>query len=645
LNTNLRTIALVGQPNSGKSTLFNVLSDIKTSTGNFAGTTVAVKETLININFNTYRLIDLPGLYSLNPVDLAEELTIQYLLENKVDLIINVIDSTLLARSLELTVELLELGLPMIVALNLQDEAKRYGVKIDESILERHLSVPVVSTTALFGKGVKQLIEKADVVANAENQHVRRLPFTYHVEKAVHTLLEEMDKEITDNHVNKAFFAIKQLENPGIVSKWITGDFSELIASINHEVSEQHRMDFFETIASERHHLAMQLTHRVSTYTSKKSQPKSDKIDKVLLHPVFGYFFMALFFVFYFVAIFQAGTLITQILDPMLQSIPPLYSGLASISELLFILVDGLWQGIAGAMGIVLPYFIPLLLLTAIFEDTGYMARIAFLLDGLFHRIGLHGKSVAPFIMGFGCTVPAIYATRIIDNDRDRLITGVLINFIPCSARLTVIFALSAAFTGPFWTAGIFLFVLFIIAVNGKILSLFMSKPTGLVMEIPNLKLPSPAATYRKTYFNIREFIVSAVPLLVVGSIILALMEYFKLSALINKAVSPLVTFALGLPEQLGSTLIFGFLRKELIIVMSNQALNVTSIADIGLSVNQALTFTIFIILYIPCVATFGVLWREFGRRAVLFTTVFTLLIATLSAVLVRLVLLLFGIV
>ncbi len=640
-----KTIALVGQPNSGKSTLFNVLSDIKASTSNFAGTTVAIKESLINVGFQTYRLIDLPGLYSLNPVDKAEEVTVQFLLENDVDLIINVVDSTLLSRSIELTIELIELGMPMVVALNLQDEAQRYGVSIDEKRLEKILGIPVIKTTGLFGKGVKELIEKADRVVSSDRQTANRPEFSHHIEEAI-TKVEKLIKDkIPNKHISPFFYAVKLIENPTVLGNDIDWDIDEVINDIHIETRRLHRQDTFEAIASERHHIAMKLTHDVSKIKQKKKYPLVDKIDTWLLHPFWGYIFMALFAVLYFVTIFHVGNFITGLIDPFLQKIPPLYEFLSTSSPFLWLTVDGIWQGFAGAIGIVLPYFLPLLILTSLFEDTGYMARIAFLLDGLFHKIGLHGKSVAPFILGIGCTVPAIYATRIIDNRRDRLITGILLNFIPCSARLTVIFALSAAFTGPFWTAGLLLFVLLIIGVNGKILSHFMSQPTGLVMEVPTLKLPSLHTTYKKTYYQVREFIRAALPLLIAGSIVLGWMEYFNLSNIVNNITAPVVKSVLGLPEQLGSTLLFGFLRKELIIVMSTQVMGVHTVADMGLSVNQALTFTIFLILYIPCIATFGVLWKEFGKKAVLMTTIFTLSMAILSAVFIRYLLLIFGVV
>ncbi len=639
-----KKIALVGQPNSGKSTLFNVLSDIKASTSNFAGTTVSIKEALIKVGLHTYRLIDLPGLYSLNPVDKAEEVTVKYLLDGDVDLIINVVDSTLLSRSLEMTIELIELGLPMIIALNLQDEAQRYGVSIDDKRLESILNIPVLKTTALFGKGVKDLIEKADFILSTGEFAPKRPKFSHHVEESIAEIEKLIRDKVDNKKISTFFYAIKLIENPDIINLDLNGEIAKVLKDIHIKTERLHHQDTFETFASERHHIAMKLTHDVSKITRKKKYPLTDKIDNWLLHPFLGYVFMAFFAIMYFVTIFHAGNFITGIIDPLLQMIPPLYEPLSNSSQLLFLTVDGIWQGFAGAIGIVLPYFLPLLILTSLFEDTGYMARIAFLLDGFFHKIGLHGKSVAPFILSIGCTVPAIYATRIIDNQRDRLITGVLINFMPCSARLTVIFALSAAFTGPLWTAGILLFVLFVIAVNGKVLSYFMSQPTGLVMEIPTLKLPGLQSTYKKTYYKVREFLKAALPLLILGSILLAWLDYFNVSDTINSITAPVVKYVLGLPEQLGATLLFGFLRKELIIVMTTQVMGVTQLADVGLTVNQAVTFTIFLIMYIPCVATFGVLWREFGKKAVLIITFFTFLMAVLSAVFVRYILLLFGV-
>ncbi len=634
-----KTIVLVGQPNAGKSTLFNVLSDIKSSTSNFAGTTVAIKQSLINVNFDTYKIIDLPGLYSLNPNDPAEEVTVNFLLNHHVDLIINVVDSTLLSRSIELSIELIELGIPMVIALNMQDEASRYGVRIYNQKLKDILKIPVIPTIALFGKGVKDLIDTCDHVITRGYSKPEFLKFTLHVENSINVIQEDLKETQIPNNIDSRFYAIKLIENPQIAFKSLKSFDRKKSELATQQIQIEHNTDGFEVIAYERHHHAMKITHLVSELKKKKAQPFAEKLDSVLLHPLWGYFFLLLFFIVYFIVIFQVGTFISGLIEPAMQTLPHYYEPLKLISPFLWYTLDGLFQGIAGSIGIVLPYFLPLLILTSLFEDTGYMSRIAFLLDGLFHRIGLHGKSVAPFIMGFGCTVPALYATRIIENERDRLITGVLINFIPCSARLTVIFAISSAFTGPIWTAFIFFFVLLIIAINGKILSYFFTKPTGLILEIPNLKLPSLRTTFKKTQFKVKEFLKVAVPYLILGSIVLGWFEYFGASKILNSFFSPLVTNVLGLPEQLGSTLIFGFLRKELIIVMASQAMGVKSFSQLGLTTAQALVFTIFVILYIPCISTFAVFWKEFGAKTVVLTTIFSITMATLCGLFFKIIL------
>jgi len=326
-------------------------------------------------------------------------------------------------------------------------------------------------------------------------------------------------------------------------------------------------------------------------------------------------------------------------IEPPLRAIGTLYTPLEGYNTFLWYTVDGAFQGIFGGIGIVLPYFIPLLFLTAVFEETGYLARIAFLLDGIFHKIGLHGKSVVPFIMGFGCTVPAIYATRIIENPRDRVVTAILLNFIPCSARISVIFALAAAFTGPFWAAAVFFFVVLVLAVVGKLLSLTMSKPTGLILEIPTLKNPSINIAVVKTWIKLREFLRTAMPFLLAGSMVLGWIQYFQLTKYFDKAFSPVVHSLLGLPEKLGTTLVFGFLRKELIVVMAGQALGTTSLAQLPLSHSQVIVFLIFITLYIPCLSTFVVFWKEFGAKTVLIATVLSILVATISAFLFKIIL------
>jgi ferrous iron transport protein B len=257
-------------------------------------------------------------------------------------------------------------------------------------------------------------------------------------------------------------------------------------------------------------------------------------------------------------------------------------------------------------------------------------------MDAFMHRIGLHGTSIVPAVLGYGCNVPAVMATRILPSRRDKIIAAVISSMVPCSARSVVIFGLVAFYLGPLWAFGIYVFNIVIVAVTGKVLSMLMPEPTpGMIMEIPPYRLPSFQVVRKKTWFRIKEFIVVAWPILIVGSIILGLLEFFNLDALINTALSPL-TSLIGLPAVVGTTLIFGVLRKELALIMLTQAIGTTSVMTV-LSTTQILTFTIFITFYIPCVATMAVLVRELNRKWMGAVVGITLAMATFFSLIVHL--------
>lgn len=630
-----KTIALIGQPNAGKSTLFNVLSDIKTATSNFAGTSVKIMESKINIYGDTLRLIDLPGTYSLNYMDNAEKVTFDYLFNEKIDLIINVVDAGLLSRSLELTQELIETGIPMIVALNMMDEAEQKGLKIDHNKLSEILNIKVVPTTAIFGKGVRNLVETAYHEILNPNYKPKNFQFTAHVEKLVNQIETDVKKEAYFPNLDPRFVAIKCIENPESLS-FEQGIHPEKYADIRKHLEEEHNTQCFETISYERHHIAMSLAEKISKFTKKERGPFSRKLDNYILDPFFGYVALLIFHAIMFFVIFYVGSTITGFLDPIIGGIIESYQPLREVNIFLFLTLDGLFQGVAGAIGIVMPYFLPLILLTSFFEETGYIARVAFLIDGIFSKIGLNGKAVAAFMMGVGCNIPAIYATRILESHRDRVLSAILIPFVPCSARVSVIFALTAAFAGPLWAIIIFAFVLLVIAVNGKILSKFLKKPTGMVLEIPELRSPSIKVTLGKTYFKLMDFIREAAPYLVLGSIALAYIEYFQVAKVLDYLFYPVLNYVLDLPSQLGSTLIFGFLRKELILVMASQALGVSGIAELPLTISQVIVFIVFVTLYFPCVTTFFVLAKEFGYKVAFGSAGLSLVVATIGAFLFR---------
>ena len=632
---------MLGQPNAGKSSLFNVLSDRNTSTSNFAGTSVELSQAVIRLWGEEYLLLDLPGTYSLSPGDDAERLTLKYLLEGEYDLILNVIDASLINRSLELTLELSDLRKPMVIALNMADEAERKGVEIDVNKLENELGVPVELVSALYGKGIRQLFDKCVDSLNGRGKTPTITQFNPPLERDIHKL-EKKIIEINGEKFSR-FYAIKGFENPQLLPE----PLKKLALNCAHEAKSCDLCagsEASKAIDNYRHSQTMALAEKVSTLKRRHEKHFREKLDRALLHPIFGFAFLIIFFTFYFSSIFVIGNFLNELISYPLGLIPESYAFLKASNPFLFASIDGIYQGFVGAIGIVVPYFLPLLFLTAIFEDTGYLARIAFLMDELMHKIGLHGKSVASFILGFGCSVPALYSARILENKRDRIITAALVPFIPCTARTAVIFALSAAFLGPWAALAIYAILLLIVALSGKAISLVVKNPVNLIIEIPDLKRPSVKVALNKTWFRIKDFLIGALPFLIIGSLAMSWLDFLQINTYINIALKPLTTFLLGVPEQLGTTLVFGFFKKELIIVMANQAFGVDNLQLLPMSKIQIFTFIIFVSLYFPCFSTFVALIKEFGVKISVLTATFSIFVATISAVILRYLLIIFHI-
>jgi len=631
-------IALAGQPNCGKSTIFNHIAGYKAITSNFPGTTVKYTETKTHINGYTCNCIDLPGTYSLTSSDPAELEARRHLLSGEVDVIINVVDASLLCRSLELTLQLLELEVPMILCLNMMDEAQRKGIQIDAQKLSNLLGVPVIPTIATTGKGLKELF--IEVLRVREERRIGKTPkFSKDIEEIVSQLDSILNSEWpVKEKVPPRFLSIKLLENDEFFINETKRNSNAInrIRPLQEKLEQIHGGPSDEVISSERHALTMNLFEKVSTVIHPPKKDIRNAIDHWVMHQFFGYLILVGVFYGFFNFIFGIGGYIEE---PLMALFNQWIGGLEELfgkGSLALFLSKGVLQGIAGGIAIVLPYLVPFLIGLSILEDIGYLPRVAFLMDVFMHRIGLHGKSIIPFILGYGCSVPAVMATRILEFPQHRFIVSILTTMIPCAARITIIFGLVAFFISPNAALAIFALNILVVAISGKVLSTLYPEPgsLGLILEIPAYQLPPLKNTLKKSWYRIREFIVIAWPLLIIGSALLALMEYGKVDLYFNRFLSPL-THLLGLPVSVGTTLIFGLLRKELSMIMLTQALGTTQVLTV-MTKSQIMVFTVFVTFYIPCLATIAALWREIGRKGALLAILFTLSVAIVLAFITR---------
>ncbi len=624
-------IVLVGQPNSGKSTIFNQVAGYKAVTSNFPGTTVKYLKGKVNFVGEIFEIVDLPGTYSLTSLDLAELVSRNYLLKGEADVVINVVDASILSRSLELTIQLLEFGIPLVLCLNFMDEAARKGLNIDSSKLSSILGVPVVECIAVKGIGINKLFLTALKMGKVKKKG-REILYSKDVEDVIEELETKVLTLASKLKVPARFLAIKLLENDDEFISAVKDE--ELIAEVKilqDRLSKRHGKPSYLVISAERHASALNIFEEAVKVGVAKVLLR-DKIDSLLMHKHLGYVFLFIFLYGFFNIVFTFGKYLEEPLISFFEDFLIPEVSFLPINTLFKQVLKGLLEGLAGGIGIVLPYLVPFLIGLAVVEDMGYLPRIAFLMDTFLHRVGLHGKSVVPLILGYGCNVPAIMSTRILESERDRFLTATLSTFIPCAARTTIIFGLVAFYIGPNAALLIYLLNILVVAALGKLLSKVTPEaiPIGMVMEVPPYQIPSIKVVLSKTWLRIKDFVVVAWPLLILGSIVLSLLEYYSLNNLLNLFVSPL-TKVLDLPQPVGVTLIFGVLRKELALVMLMQALETTNVLTV-MSKTQILTFTLFTLFYVPCIATIAALERELGIKKTFFVTILTLIVATFIA-------------
>jgi ferrous iron transport protein B len=634
-------VVLVGQPNSGKSTIFNSVAGYRTAVANFPGTTVEFTCSTVDCGGERFELAEIPGIYSMSSSSEDERQARDRLLDLGPDVIVNVIDASLLGRSLELTLELLDLGRPLVVCLNMMDEAHRKGTRIDTDHLSRDLGVPVIRAVATRGEGIAELF-RAAVEAARRGTHAAAFLMSRDVESAVQSLASRIgDGKAKEAGLPARLLALKLLERDEDIEEKAAGldrDLVDEARRLGKGIEEAHGRPPDVVIASERHALTLNLFEHVAEVRTRATRSLRDRVDHFVMHPLWGPAIMALVLLGFFFFVFVAGKLVETPLLGLFGRLDRALGAALPGGSLGLTLARGIVQGFSGGIGIVLPYLVPFLVGMALLEDVGYIPRAAFLMDALMHRIGLHGKAIIPLVLGYGCTVPAVMGTRIMENARDRWVTAVLANFIPCAARTTIIFALIGFYLGPLGALSFYLLDIVVVAAAGRLLLRLRPETSpGLILEIPPYRVPAAGAVARKVWFRLREFVVIAWPILIAGSVVLGLLDHFSLSAAVNAVLSPLTQGLLGLPPETGITLVFGVLRKELTIVMLVQALGTSDFGSV-LTTGQMAVFTAFSLFYVPCLATLAALRSVIGARGMLAALGLTTAAAVVIAVAVRLV-------
>ncbi len=605
------TIALAGNPNAGKSVVFNQLTGGNQIIGNWPGKTVERTEGWMRYKGRRIRIVDLPGIYSLSTYTEEELIAREFIISGTPDVIVNVIDASLLERSLFLTLQLLEMEKPLVLAVNQLDVAESKGLKTDISVLSKLLGVPAVGIIATKGTGLNRLLTTTIELVDKKE---RVVPPTYggEIEQSIQELIRLLDEFYSEYPTR--WLAIKLLEK----DEWLKnlnlpGEILSQAEKIRLELEKTHKEPIEVVISSERYALASRIA-RSSQFYEKKRRTILQNLDTILLHPVLGYVSMLTFLFIGFIVLFKVGAIGSSLLEQLFSNLEPLVISIPLPETLRHLLWDGILSGFISGVTIALPYILPFYIFLSFLENSGYLARIAFLTDSIMHKLGLHGKGTIPIIMGYGCNVPAVLGTRILESRRERIIASFLSTLIPCSARTVVILGLVGIFLGVKWALLIYLLDLVIIYIVGLFMNRYYPGETpGLIMEVPDLRIPVLKPTLRQSWFRIKEFLYIALPYMILGSVALELIDLLGWSNIINKILSPIIEHWLGLPPITGMVLIFGLLRKELTLILLSTFSGTTNFSLV-LNPRQMFVFSFFVTLYVPCLATIVVLKKELGN-------------------------------
>ncbi len=669
-------IALAGNPNCGKTTMFNALTGANQYVGNWPGVTVEKKEGKLKSKKVKEEVVvtDLPGIYSLSPYTLEEVVSRDYLLKENPDVIVDLVDATNIERNLYLTTQLIETGVPVVIALNMADLLEKRGIKIDVARLSMLLDCPIVETSALKGEGLDKLIDEAIKTAKKKEADLPKEIFNKDLEDAVSAAAEVLPSSIDAN--KKRWYAVKFLEKDSKVAESVklTDSAAKKIEELRAGLEKSHDDDMESIVTDERY----KFIQKIVGTTVKKGKDKlttSDKIDKIVTNRILGIpIFIAVMFVVYYISVTTIGTIVTDwtndtFVGGIQEIVGGFLEGIGTNDVVTSLVVDGVIGGVGAVLGFV-PQMAILFLFLSILEDCGYMVRIAFVMDRVFRHFGLSGKSFIPLLISSGCGIPGIMASKTIEQDNDRRLTIMTATFIPCGAKLPVIALMGGVMaswaTGSYEAGGFMapaMYFMGIVAVLVAAIILkktkpFSGKPAPFVMELPQYHVPQAKTVLLHVWERLKGFIIKAGTILFLACVVMWFLGGFgfenggfglveesgnSLLAVIGGFIAPLFA-PLGFGEwQPVAASLSGFTAKEAIVSTMGVLANVTGDTEDAVTVAQAvqtwfptslaaLSFLIFNLLDSPCLAAIATMAQQMQSKkwfwfAILFQNIFAYIV------------------
>ncbi|MFN3395707.1 MAG: ferrous iron transport protein B [Thermodesulfovibrionales bacterium] len=613
-------IALVGNPNVGKSVIFGLLTGKYVTVSNYPGTTVEVSYGNISLDSKRFVLVDTPGTNSLIPMSEDEKVTRDIILKERPSAIIQVADSKNLKRTLLLTLQIAEMGIPMVLDLNMADEARDRGIVIDIVRLSEILGIKVIPTIAPQRKGVKELR------ASMLNPRIPEVKVRYH--DKIEEYIEKISTLLPDSAISKRFISLMILSGDESLRDWLKANLSKEtikdIERLRNECQLKVRTSLSSLINQARLDIATDIAEKVIKYIPVQKGKVFSLIGRLSMHPLWGIpvLLAVLFGLYEFVGVFGAGTLVDFLeetifgnyINPMATKVVKLLIPFEIIQEMLVGEYGLITVALTYAIAIILPITTTFFIAFAILEDSGYLPRLAIMTNRIFNIMGLNGKAVLPMVLGLGCGTMAVMTSRILETRRERVITTFLLALaIPCSAQLGVILGMLGALSLKATMIWLFCIIM-VLLISGYLASkLVKGEKTDFFLEIPPIRKPDIMNIIIKTLGRVEWYLKEAVPLFILGTFILFLLHKLNLLILIEKAASPVIVNLVGLPEKTTESFILGFLRRDY------GAAGLFTMAEKGLLTPvQSLVSLVTITLFVPCLANFFMIIKEMGLRTTL---------------------------